>query len=374
MTTTDAPKNSLQQQGAPVLLPLTDTQFFIHGESAPVVQAIERFIAHKGGHAVECPRLGDVVFLDDAENVLVVHYPDTTDLAAQLQALKVKNPALRVLLLHEFVERGKIDAGVLSATDHILEKPFTRAALEKAIQQFRFHPLASKPIFFYADGKSGNEQATLRMLGATVITRLPETSAKIAFEVAVFAPQAIDMSFREALQEFRTHHADVPVFLVYDPQAKGVLDSTILAETAYLLQRPLPRLAFRQKILAFFEQPQRERRKNPRKHGISQVWISAFNSELGTSELFESPFLIDISLSGLSFQSHIEYNDGQTMVVWVVSDEQRDKIIELHGHIRWQQREDAAKNGVPYKYGVEFSRETSEEWTAFARMIAMHSG
>lgn len=162
-----------------------------------------------------------------------------------------------------------------------------------------------------------------------------------------------------------------------------MLDSAILNEVAYLVQRPVRRDVLRQKLIAYFEQPQQDRRKNPRKQGISQLWISAYNAELGTTELFESPFLIDISRSGLSFQSHVEYPEEQLMAVWIVSEDYPDKIIDLRGNIRWVSpkpglaRKDTgveAAGAQLYKYGVEFTADESEGFLNFAKMIAMHSG
>ncbi|MFO1471068.1 MAG: PilZ domain-containing protein [Turneriella sp.] len=142
------------------------------------------------------------------------------------------------------------------------------------------------------------------------------------------------------------------------------------------MQRPVRRDVLRQKLIAYFEQPQQDRRKNPRKQGISQLWISAYNTELGTTELFESPFLIDISRSGLSFQSHVEYPEQQIMAVWIVSEDYPDRIIDLRGHVRWR-RQDAGAEAAGtqmYKYGVEFIADESEGFLNFAKMIAMHSG
>src|SRR4051812_204208 len=125
---------------------LLDTHFFLHGESEPVTRALTRYFGAEGADTTELARLDDLHPPPDVENVLVVHYSGAPGLAQNLPRLKKEFGSLRVLLLHEFTERGHIEGGILSATDHLLEKPFTQSSLKKAIDQFRFHPLAGKSI------------------------------------------------------------------------------------------------------------------------------------------------------------------------------------------------------------------------------------
>lgn len=351
---------------------LSDTQFYITGEAPQVTAALADFFSARGADVRRISRLDELVIRDDVENVLVAHYSGTPGLAARLPSLKKEDSALRVILLHEITERGQIDSAVLSVTDHLLEKPFTRQTLEKALSQLRFHPLANRPVYLRETEQNGVAGNVLKSLGASVITELPADASGKLPELALFAPDAIDDTFRSAIAAFRRVYADVPAFMIYDPQAAGILDSGILKEIAYMVQRPVSRQTLRQKLLTYFEQPQKERRKNPRKQGISQMWISAFNLELGTPELFESPYLIDISQSGLSFQTYINYPEGQLMAIWIVSEDYPDKIIDLRGHIRWKKKDNAGEPGNMLKYGVEFTRQESEAYRTFAQMIAMH--
>lgn len=353
--------------------PLADTQFFLHGESDIVARALGAYMGARGAQVTNVQRLDELKPPEDTENVLVVHYAPATGLAVKLPRLKSEYGSLRVLLLHEFTDRGKIEGGVLSATDHLLEKPFTQSSLDKALTQFRFRPLAGKRVYVFQSGDALPE-SLLKTLGAVVVGAAAVENEKPPVELAVFSPAALDDLFRSTLQGFRAAYPDVPIFMLYDPQAPGILDSAILNEIAYLVQRPIPRRALREKFLTFFDQPQRDRRKNPRKTGISQIWISAFNPELGTPELFESPFLIDISQSGLSFQSYMDYRENQIMSVWVVSEDHPDKIIDLKGEIRWRRHDAAEAPGAAFKYGVEFTKQNSPGYTSFARMIAMHAG
>lgn len=355
--------------------PLADTRFYLYGESIAVGDAFAQYLAGRGAQVIALSRLSDLTPAEEFDNVVLVHIAAEQGLARRLLDLKSGYPATRILLLHEFSDRGKIDADILASADQLLEKPFTRAHLERALARFRFRPLTGRTVYLYG-AENEAEEGTLKRLGLTVLRRLPENSARVAFDLGVFSPAALDETFREALRTFRAAYADVPVFLLYDPQVPGVLDSGVLNEVAYLVQRPVRRDVLRQKLIAYFEQPQQDRRKNPRKQGISQLWISAYNTELGTTELFESPFLIDISRSGLSFQSHVEYPEEQLMAVWIVSEDYPDKIIDLRGNIRWRRKDSGAESGGAqlYKYGVEFTADESEGFLNFAKMIAMHSG
>ena len=355
--------------------PLADTRFFLYGESTAVGNALAHYLAQRGAQVTAVTRLGELTPAEEFDNVVLVHISAEQGLARRLLELKTAFPATRILLLHEFSDRGKIDADILASADQLLEKPFTRAHFEKALSRFRFHPLTGRTVYL-CGGENEADEGTLKRLGLTVLRRLPENAGRIAFDLGVFSPAALDETFRAALKTFRAAYVDVPVFLLYDPQVPGVLDSAVLNEVAYLVQRPVRRDVLRQKLIAYFEQPQQDRRKNPRKQGISQLWISAYNTELGTTELFESPFLIDISRSGLSFQSHVEYPEQQIMAVWIVSEDYPDRIIDLRGHVRWR-RQDAgaeAAGAQMYKYGVEFIADESEGFLNFAKMIAMHSG
>ncbi len=354
---------------------LADTRFYLYGESANVSAALSQYLSGRGAQIIALSRLSELTPAEECDNVVLVHIAAEQGLARRLLDLKNKYPTTRILLLHEFTDRGKIDADILASTDQLLEKPFTRTHLEKALARFSFHPLTGRTVYLYG-AENGDEEGTLARLGLTVLRQLGENAASANFDLGVFSPTALNDVFRAALETFRTAHADVPVFLLYDPQVPGVLDSRVLNEVAYLVQRPVRRDVLRQKLIAYFEQPQRDRRKNPRKQGISQLWISAYNTELGTTELFESPFLIDISRSGLSFQSHVEYPEGQLMAVWIVSEDYPDRIIDLRGHIRWARKDAGIEAGGTqlYKYGVEFIPDESEGFLSFAKMIAMHSG
>lgn len=353
--------------------PLADTHFFLSGEAAAVSNALGNYLARQGADVSQLSRVTDLKASDEQDNVLVVHLGADSALAHKLGEIKKLNPTLRVMLLHEFTDRGGIGADVLAFTDQLLEKPFTTAHLEKALSRLRFHPLAGRIIYLGTADNYG-DLSLLTRLGAQVLRELPEVTAKVSVELGVFSPDALGSEFRSALKSFRAQFPDVPVFLLYDPQVPGVLDAEILNEVAYLVQRPVRRDVLRQKLIAYFEQPQQDRRKNPRKQGISQLWISSYNEELGTTELFESPFLVDISRSGLSFMSRVEYPENQMMAIWVVSEDYPDKILDLRGHIRWQRRETAADGAQLFKYGVEFAAQESEAFLSFARMIAMHSG
>ncbi|MFO1479113.1 MAG: PilZ domain-containing protein [Turneriella sp.] len=349
--------------------PLAEARFFLVGEEPGVASALVAYLRERGAETQVIARLEELDLNEETENVLVAHYSGTAGLAHRLPILKRHDSALKVVLLHEITERGQIDTALLSVTDHLLEKPFTRQALEKALAGLKFHPLSGKSVYLF---ESGDRLAgrVLRTLGASVVTEAGTIDTKTPPELAVMAPEAIDDTFRVALAVFRQFCPDVPIFMLYDPQAAGTLDSDILKEVAYLVQKPVTRPVLRQKLLAYFEQPLKDRRKNPRKKGISQMWISAFNTELGTPELFESPYLIDISQSGLSFQSHIRYNEGQLMAIWIVAEDYPDKIIDLRGNIRWKKHD-----GEPasfFKYGLEFTRQDSDAYRTFARMIAMH--
>lgn len=349
---------------------LADTRCFLVGETPEVATALAAYLNERGAETRIIDRLDEVELSTSTENVIFAHFSGTPNLARGLSELKKHPVRPKLLLLHEITERGKIDTALLSQTDHLLEKPFTTQTLEKALAALQFQPLQGKSVYVFSAVSDETATQLLKSLGAHLITEAGAIDTKAPPELAVMVPRAIDDSFRTALAVFRQFCPEVPIFMLYNPQAEGTLDSGILKEVAYLVQQPITKQALRQKILGYFDQPEKERRKNPRKKGISQVWISAFNLDLGVPELFESPYLIDISQSGLSFRTHIRYHEGQLMAIWVVADEYPDKIIDLRGHIRWARQDGDA--GKFFKYGLEFTRQDSDGYRTFARMIAMH--
>ncbi|MBV6493348.1 MAG: hypothetical protein LDLANPLL_01364 [Turneriella sp.] len=353
-------------------LALSDTQFFIYGESAIVANVLKKYLVARNAKVVPVKFFEEIQLNPENHNVLIAHYSVAKNLAEKLQRLKNSYDSFRILLLHEFIDRGKISQPILSVTDHLLEKPFSRTNLEKALSQFYFRPLLGKNIFSTTWTSDTLASPLITSLGATVFDSLPQLiNEKPKIELAIFSPRALDEDFRLTLKTFRKEYADVPIFMIYDPEIPGVLNSAILNEVAYLLQQPIQRKVLRSKLLEYFEQPQRDRRKNPRKKGISQVWVSAYNAELNAPELFESPVLIDISQSGMSFESHTEYRERQKMSVWIVADENPDKILDLHAEVRWKRKDEG---GGHFKYGIEFTKENPTVYDNFARMIAMHLG
>ncbi|HRP68439.1 MAG TPA: PilZ domain-containing protein [Turneriella sp.] len=350
---------------------LADSQFFIFGESKIVADALEGYLTARKASVHFIHHFDEIKTSDETDNILIAHYNEVKNLAEKLGQLKKKYASFRILLLHEFIDRGKISQPILSITDHLLEKPFSRLSLDKALEQFRFKPLTGKKVLSLSWGGDTLTAKLLATLGATVYNTLPKSSEAASVELIVITPIELGDSFRADLSAIREVYADVPIFMIYDPEAPGVLNSTILNEVAYLLQQPVQRQVLRAKILDFFEQPQRDRRKNPRKKNINQVWISAYNAELKTPELFESPALIDVSQSGLSFQSYTEYRENQAMTVWVVAEDNPDKILDLRAVIVWRRKDG---NDDCFKYGIEFTKENPQVYDIFARMIAMHLG
>ncbi|MFO1471067.1 MAG: hypothetical protein U1F27_08535 [Turneriella sp.] len=130
--------------------PLADTRFFLYGESTAVGNALAHYLAQRGAQVTAVTRLGELTPAEEFDNVVLVHISAEQGLARRLLELKTAFPATRILLLHEFSDRGKIDADILASADQLLEKPFTRAHLEKALSRFRFHPLMGRTVFCVA--------------------------------------------------------------------------------------------------------------------------------------------------------------------------------------------------------------------------------
>ena len=358
-----------------------ETPVFILNESQIVNEVLAEKFNYAGAKTLVNARPSDVLnFTDHALALVVVKYlPADDKLQQNLKNFKSHNHSIRILLVHEFIDRGKIPTDILSHCDQVLEKPFTLMALEKAMNSFRFQPLKSKTILFYSSTINRDFAELFQALGADVINfdEAADPDQHPKADLAFFQPQDLSEKFRNYLKNFRKAYPDMPLMMLYNSQGSGTLDSEILNEIAYLFQATSKKQIIRKKIIEFFEQPASDRRKNPRKKNINQCWISSYNEELKSPDYFESPYLIDISHSGLSFQSNIEYENDQRMVAWIIIENHADIIVELIGKIRWKKNVEADSPNTKrsgFKYGVEFEKENSPQLPTFVKMLVEHMG
>ncbi|MCX7632392.1 MAG: PilZ domain-containing protein [Turneriella sp.] len=342
----------------------TDTCFFIFGESPQISELLRQDLSTRKARVQVLQSLGELQPCEDAANILIAHESAISATPEFLDKFKSSFPDSRVILLCEPAERRRIGAALLEHTDQILEKPFPLAQWQNALSQLRFRPLEGKTVVCWNSAEENPVTGLLESLGARC-ANLDSAKSSTA-ELAIFAAANFDSAFREAVQQLRQDNPELPIMLLAPPTLSP--DTTILSEIAYLLPLAAPKRILRQKILDFFAQPQRDRRKAPRKKGIAQFWVAAFNPALAAPELFESPHLLDISQSGLAFQTPARYQTGQKLLVWIVAEDYPEKIVELRAIVRWQK---PAEEKNQFRYGVEFERDDTEAFRSFLRMVAM---
>src|SRR5690606_33032685 len=108
------------------------------------------------------------------------------------------------------------------------------------------------------------------------------------------------------------------------------------------------------------------RRIAERKKGIPQSWLARFNTKLGRPEIFESPNMINISETGMAFESLFPYRESDSLLIWILIKSQtaNTRMLELSGTIVLRK-----KSGAKFQYGVHFDDLSEENQLYFKHFI-----
>ncbi|MDH5716141.1 MAG: hypothetical protein OEZ22_00720 [Spirochaetia bacterium] len=144
----------------------------------------------------------------------------------------------------------------------------------------------------------------------------------------------------------------------------------ILPYIDFIFSKPIEKNTIRQNLLDMVQHPIHERRISLRKKPIPNVWIARYIKELNKTELFESPFIIETSKEGFSFQSYFNYDKDDEIIIWVY-DLVHEGILELCGKIAWVKKIENPKKVklLLYQYGVHIDTQKSKNSTEYIETI-----
>ncbi len=162
------------------------------------------------------------------------------------------------------------------------------------------------------------------------------------------------------------------IMLIYSYSIRNLKNmKEFLSRIDFAFFLPIESESFKNTFMQVLNESSEERRISFRKKGIAFLWISKYNSHLKKSGLFSSPYNINISNNGLSFESYVEYAVNDVLKSWTKYEETGSRLIELDGVIRWKKKVTSRKEDMPnFQYGLEFNLEKGDDVQTFLEIIS----
>lgn len=287
-----------------------------------------------------------------------------------IPALKERNPSMRILVVTAMIDLLRENPETSECIDFLLEKPFTEEKLKKTIIEAVYHPLAGKNVLIIEDANISLKVMSriVHNLGGTAFAYddIPSDNElyRNNYDLALLdlvMPE--DRNTVSLIPELRKKYPNIYIFVVTAMPALLHSHPEVMPEIAYIINKPFSDRQLEKYLIQTLDQPFADRRQSPRKKGIARCWVAPFDKEHNRPDLFESPYLVDLSNHGLSFQTYLQYHEDDDVIVWISyrKPHQGEVIIELYGTIRWITKADTDK--VNYKKcGVEFIKENSKDY------------
>ena len=162
------------------------------------------------------------------------------------------------------------------------------------------------------------------------------------------------------------------IILIYSYPIKNLKSmSEFLSKIDFAFFLPIEIESFKNTFIKVLDESSGERRISFRKKGIAFLWISKYNSHLKKRGLFSSPYNINISNRGLSFESYVEYAVNDILKLWTKYEQTGSRLIELDGVIRWKKEIASKQEDIPnFQYGIEFDLEKGDDVQTFLEIIS----
>lgn len=311
----------------------------------------------------------DLVFTD-----IIVKKKDTSEF---IQKLRQSQPHLKVILHSAFPETHEAISKKKKLFDEFIKKPTDKAKLFSVLEKYLPKPLENKKVLLLEDAKVSQQamEKILVSLGAKTYSFSEINEKEIMKEIYDIAVIDLHLGNKTSLSlipQLKIHNPAIVILVVSSfPQT---LLSEPIAESlvSYILQKPFTDKEFRQVLLGIAQKPNfTERRKEKRFQKSLTCWVARYEKSLSKAELFESPFLVDLSLSGMSFQSYFEYSVEEELIIWFLDkDRSALNLIELHGVIRWR-KDPENKLSKIYSYGIEFKKEKSPGYEKYQELLSV---
>ncbi len=358
---------------------LKDKEILIIEDSRVSRSVLERVISQAGGNmhvfsAVDDPDQIFDNYYDIAIMDIMVNDFNTIDIIPQL---KEQNPNLRIIIQTALPDLLNKRPEIQQMVDFLIEKPATAEKISRVIEQCIYRPLKGKHALIVEDARV-SRQALVRIihrLGGTpyAYTDLNEQNTLLAqkYDLAILDLLLGSETSIPLIPELRKRNPEIFIFIVSAMPSILHNHPDVMAELAYIFQKPVSDRLLEKNLILAFEQPYSDRRKSPRKHGLSHCWVARFDKELNKPELFESPYLADVSNSGMSFHSFMQYDVADEVIIWILAHKSphQEKILELRGVVRWMKKLQGDESQSMNSFGVEFNREASPSFTEWQTIV-----
>ncbi|MCS6984432.1 MAG: response regulator [Leptospiraceae bacterium] len=260
----------------------------------------------------------------------------------------------------------------------ILKKPASAEAVLQVIRRHLKFPLQGIKALILEDARVSLQAMTriLEELGATVFAFSDIEEKKIlaqSYDLAILDIYIGEKKSLSLIPKLKVHNPGL-IVLVISSSPNALLEEPIAESlVSYIAQKPITDKQFRSIILEICGAARKiERRKEIRIEGRFNCWLARFDRELNKAGVFESPYLVDMSRGGMSFQSFFQYEPNEEILIWFLPQEQSQELLEMRGTIRWKNEVSTSGIGKIYAYGVEFRPQLSPGFQKWENLIAQH--
>lgn len=360
---------------------LDDKKILLVEDSNPSIDLISRVLQKTGGDLYVYDNLDNINDLlsrkyDIAIFDLYIHGGDTFQL---IETLKQSSPDTKIIVQSSLTSSLLEQPSVSAHVDYVIEKPLTEEKIRKALTNSLFLPLKDKEVLIVEDARISVKilsRIVSKLGGAPyAFTDLTEEDKILNthYDMAVLDLHlAKGVTTFHLINKLKEKNASILIFIV--SAMPNALHSypELMENIAYIFQKPISDEALEQSIIKATKQPFSDRRRSTRKSGIAQIWVALYHEEEKRADLFESPALLDISTHGFSFQSFLDYEEGNTIVFWLNDRNLYHEIIEVFGVIKWKKIAQTQK-GNTFHYGVEYKDKGSPQLVNLQSIIAQIS-
>ncbi len=287
---------------------------------------------------------------------------------------------LKVIIAAKPESIKNMDNEVNGFADFFLEKPYNRNSLDAIFKKIIYLPLRNKNILIVEDARISlmKMMEIAQALGGNVfgyadIDNETEVLSR-NYEIAILdliLKNGTTVDFIEILKE---KVPNVHIIVVSALPHALEKNPTSFSMVDFIYPKPWDEKKLEETLIDIVEQPYSERRKSIRKEGIPYCWVSRYNKEMDLNEPFESPFVIDISVDGMSFQSFLDYEKEDVVTIWILNPGMNNThLLELRGEIRWKK----ISGGIPPQeqksYGIMLNKATSRDFLDYQKLIAHYT-
>lgn len=298
-----------------------------------------------------------------------------------ISLLKSSFPTIKLLLLRRKTAKNTAEID-LNYIDYVIEQPIQWAELEKIFQEIIYFPLRNKDILIIEDARISLKKMIhiVQSLGGNAFgySDINHESQILSqsYDIAIIDLIMKNGTTIDFIQVIKEKYPNIHIIVVSAmPHAlENNMDSFSMVDFIY--PKPWDEKKLQETLIDITEQPFSERRRSIRKEGIPYCWISKYNREMDLNEPFESPFIVDLSVDGLSFHSHLEYETGDNVTIWLLnkSSSNAHNLFELRGIIKWCKKiEDEKVSKDLTAYGLELEPGLSRDYKEFQKFIAHYS-